>query len=121
MTVPCCLPACLPRFSSEFHVQSTLDGQIFILNHFHKAYHHYIKVVPTMYDVGRGGYTGKQVDSYQMLSQVGRFGSSHLRTISASCGLIISALVLVALCPLSACLPTPDTPALPPTPHRARS
>jgi len=60
------------RFSSEFHVKSTLEGQTFSLDEFHKAYHHYIKVVPTMYEVA-GQFVGSNILSYQMLSQVKGF------------------------------------------------
>lgn len=37
---------CGGRFSSGFydHVSNALDGRVFILDEFHKAYHHYIKV-----------------------------------------------------------------------------
>lgn len=41
---------CGGRFSSGFydHVSNALDGRVFILDEFHKAYHHYIKVTTTL-------------------------------------------------------------------------
>ena len=61
----------LERFSSEFYVANALDGRTFILNEFHKAYHHYIKVVGTMYEVP-ATWGKKELVTYQMLPEVGR-------------------------------------------------
>ena len=69
ITIPC--DCCLGgRFSSEFYPTSSLDGRWFVLDEFHKAYHHYIKVVGTMYEVP--AHWGKSdLVTYQMLPEVG--------------------------------------------------
>jgi hypothetical protein len=58
-----------PRFSSEFYVANSLDGTVLVLEELHRAYHHYLKVVPTLYELP--GSWGKNVlVTYQMLSEV---------------------------------------------------
>ena len=56
----------LAQFEEEFHVTDALDGRWFVLDKLHKAYHHYIKVVGTMYEVAGGN---DHHLAYQMLPE----------------------------------------------------
>lgn len=53
----------------EFYVADALDGREFVLEELHRAYHHYIKVVGTMYEVP-SAWGKNELLTYQMLTEV---------------------------------------------------
>lgn len=59
----------LERFSSEFYVSNALDGRDFVLEEPHKAHHHYLKVVGTLYEVPMRWGRADML-TYQMLPEV---------------------------------------------------
>ena len=59
----------LEKFSTEFYVSNSLDGRIFVLDEYHKAHHHYIKVVGTLYEVPQR-WGKEEMFTYQMLPEV---------------------------------------------------
>eukprot|EP00638_Chattonella_subsalsa_P003595 CAMPEP_0117757558 /NCGR_PEP_ID=MMETSP0947-20121206/14810_1 /TAXON_ID=44440 /ORGANISM="Chattonella subsalsa, Strain CCMP2191" /LENGTH=443 /DNA_ID=CAMNT_0005577489 /DNA_START=32 /DNA_END=1363 /DNA_ORIENTATION=- len=53
----------LSRVPNEMKQVSPLDGNVYVTDAFHQAYHHFIKVVQTQYTLGR-----KKVKTYQSLA-----------------------------------------------------
>lgn len=58
----------LEKFSSEFYVSNSLDGRMFVLDEYHKAHHHYVKVVGTLYEVPQR-WGKEDMFTYQMLPE----------------------------------------------------
>jgi hypothetical protein len=57
----------VPEIFTHTH---TMDNHAYVNTEYHEAFHHYIKVVPTHYEVGRK-YKGKNsILAYQMVEQV---------------------------------------------------
>ena len=63
----------LEKFSSEFYVSNSLDGRMFVLDEYHKAHHHYVKVVGTLYEVPQR-WGKEEMFTYQMLPEVSEGG-----------------------------------------------
>ncbi len=61
----------LERFSSEFYVTNVLDDRMFVLEEFHKAHHHYIKVVGTLYETP-ATWGKSQLLTYQVRRRIGK-------------------------------------------------
>lgn len=59
----------LKSVPEEYLHHSTMDDNVYVNSEFHQAFHHYIKVVPTHYEVD-GTYMGKNsIVGYQMVEQ----------------------------------------------------